>query len=99
MKSRDNLFPLHPELWLTSSARVPTCHWFMSRLHTFFPNDIAGLSIRSGGATSFVEAGADLATIQVVGRWSSRAFWIYIRKYPVLIHATIFGCPAHQPLD
>ena len=71
----------------------------MSRLHTFFPNEIAGQSMRSGSATSLAEAGADLATIQAVGHWSSEAFLIYIRKNPVLIHALLFGRPAHQPLD
>ena len=99
LKSRDRLFPIHPEMWLTSSGRVLTCHWFMSRLRTFFPNEIAGQSMRSGGATSLAEAGADLVTIQAVGRWSCEAFRIYIRKNPVLIHAMLFGCPAHQPLN
>jgi len=99
LSSRDNLFPLHPELWLTSSGRVPTRHWFMTRLRKFFPKEIAGQSLRSGGATSLAETGADLATIQAAGRWSSKAFKIYIRKHPVLLHAIIFGRPAHQPLD
>ena len=99
IESRDALFPLNPELWLTSRGAVPTRHWFMSRLRRFFPKNYAGQSIRSGGATSLAEAGADLATIQAVGRWSSKAFRIYIRKNPVLIHAIIFGRPAHQPLD
>jgi hypothetical protein len=99
LESRDHLFPLHPELWLTSKGRVPTRHWFISRLRTFFPKEIAGQSIRSGGATSLAEAGASLDTIQAAGRWASRAFRIYIRKNPVLLHAIIFGRPAHQPLD
>ena len=99
LNSRDIRFPLHPELWLTSHGRVPTRSWFLSRLRAFFPNEIAGQSLRSGGATSLAEAGADLATIQAVGRWSSDAFKIYIRKNPVLIHAVLFGRPAHQPLD
>ena len=97
--SRDKKFPLNPELWLTSRGNVPTRHWFLSRLRTFFPRNIAGQSLRSGGATSLAEAGADLATIQAVGRWSSDAFRIYIRKNPVLIHAILLGRPAHQPLD
>jgi hypothetical protein len=97
--SRDRLFPLHPELWLTSTGCVPTRHWFLSRLRKFFPKEFAGQSIRSGGATSLAEAGADLATIQAAGRWSSKAFRIYLRKNPVLLHAIIFGRPAHQPLD
>jgi len=101
LNSRDRLFPVHPELWLTSSGRVPTRHWFMSRLRSFFPKEIAGQSLRSGGATSLqvAEAGASLATIQAAGRWASKAFQIYIRKNPVLLHAVIFGRPAHQPLD
>ena len=48
---------------------------------------------------SLAEAGADLATIQAVGRWSSDAFCIYIRKNPVVIHAILLGRPAHQPLN
>ena len=98
LESRDRLFPLHPELWLTSRGAVPTRYWFISRLRKFFPKEVAGQSMRSGGATSLAEAGADLATIQAVGRWSSEAFRIYIRKNPVLIHAIIYGRPAHQPL-
>jgi len=99
LQSRDRLFPIHPQLWLTSSGRVPTRHWFIKRLRSFFPKEIAGQSLRAGGATSLAEAGADLATIQAAGRWASKAFQIYIRKNPVLLHAVIFGRPAHQPLD
>ena len=99
LTSRDQKFPLNPELWLTSRGTVPTRHWFLSRLRTFFPRNIAGQSLRSGGATSLAEGGADLATIQAVGRWSSDAFRIYIRKNPVVIHAILLGRPAHQPLD
>ena len=99
INSRDQLFPLHPELWLTSRGLVPTRHWFLSRLRKIFPSRFAGQSIRAGGATSLAEAGASLDTIQAAGRWSSSAFRIYLRKNPVLLHAVIFGRPAHQPLD
>ena len=99
LRSRDTKFPIHPELWLTSRGTVPTRYWFMSCLRRFFPREITGQSMRSGGTTSLAEAGASLATIQAVGRWSSDAFRIYIRKNPILIHAVIFGRPAHQPLE
>jgi hypothetical protein len=99
LQSRDALFPLHPELWLTSRGTVPTRHWFLTRLRVFFPSDYAGHSIRSGGATSLAEAGVDLSRIQAIGRWASPAFKIYIRKNPVVLHARLFGRPAHQPLD
>jgi hypothetical protein len=99
LASRDSKFPLHPELWLTARGCVPTRNWFLSRLRIFFPKEIAGQSLRSGGATSLAEAGADFDTIQAAGRWSSDAFRIYIRKNPVVIHAILFGRPAHQPLE
>ena len=99
LASRDAWFPLHLELWFTSKGSVPTHYWFMSRLRKLFPKEVAGQSMRSGGATSLAESGADLATIQAVGWWSSEAFKIYIRKNPVLIHAVIYGHPAHQPLN
>jgi hypothetical protein len=99
LKSRDHLFPLHPELWLTSRGTVPTRHWFLSHLRSYFPCDYAGHSMRSGGATSLAEAGVNVSTIQAAGRWSSSAFQIYIRKNPIILHALLFGRPAHQPPD
>ena len=99
LDARDERFPLHPEPLLTSCGSVPTRHWFISRLRKFFPKEIAGQSIRSGGATSLAEAGADLTTIQAVGRWKSDTFRIYIRKNPVILHAVLVGRPAHHPLD
>jgi hypothetical protein len=99
LRSRDTLFPLHPELWLTAHECVPTRHWFISRLRNFFPANFAGHSMRSGGATSLAEAGVNVSTIQAVGRWSSAAFQVYIRKNPVVLHAILFGRPAHQPRD
>ena len=99
LEAWDTQFPLNPELWLMLKGHVPTRHWFMSRLCQFFPKEIAGHSMWSGGATSLAVAGADLAMIQAVGRWSSDAFQIYIRKNPVLIHTVLFGHPAHQPLN
>jgi hypothetical protein len=97
LHSRDRLFPLHLKLWLTLQGHVPTRYWFISRLRKLFPKNITGQSLRSGGATSLAEAGADLPAIQAIGRWSSNAFRIYLRKNPILLHAVIFGHPAHQP--
>ena len=98
LASRDKKFPIHPELWLNSCGNIPTCHWYISRLWKFFGSNIAGHSLKSGGTTSLAEAGADLAMIQAIGRWNSDAFWIYIRKNPVVIHAILLRHPAHQPL-
>ena len=57
----------------------------MSRLHRFFDNDIGGHSMRAGGATSLAEHGTPPSIIQAVGRWTSDAFLMYIRKNPVLV--------------
>jgi hypothetical protein len=35
--------------------------------------------------------------IQVIGRWSSEAFQIYIRQHPVVLAAHLYGSPS-RPL-
>ncbi|KAH9858113.1 hypothetical protein C2E23DRAFT_713780, partial [Lenzites betulinus] len=61
---RDVSFPLRAELWLRASGDVPTRAWFMRRLRALFPRDIAGHSMRAGGATSLAAAGVPPTTIQ-----------------------------------
>jgi hypothetical protein len=91
ISSRDSNFPLLSPLWLTSKGSVPTRDFFIKRLRTFFNNDVAGQSMRAGGATSLAEHGVPPAYIQLIGRWSSNAFFIYIRKSPVLIQALLYS--------
>ena len=90
LQSRDSLFPLASPLWITSKGTVPTRHFFMSRMRRFFAADIGGQSMRAGGATSLAEHGVPPSLIQLIGRWSSDAFLIYIRKNPVLIQALLY---------
>ena len=47
--------------------------------------------MRAGGATSLAEHGVPPSLIQLIGRWSSDAFFIYIRKSPVLIQALLYS--------
>jgi len=89
--SRDTLFPLASPLWLTSSGSVPTRAFFIRRLKQFFPSDIAGQSLRAGGATMLADLGVSPHIIQAAGHWSSEAFRIYIRKNPFLLHNLIFA--------
>ncbi len=92
LHSRDNRYPHLPQLWLRSNGRVPTRSWFINRIRTLFPsNDIAGHSLRSGGATGLALAGTPLHQIQSTGRWSSGAFLIYLRKNPLLIQGSLAG--------
>jgi len=63
-------------------------------MRLFFATDIGGQSMRAGGATSLAEHGVPPSLIQAIGRWSSDAFLIYIRKNPVLIQALLYS---HRP--
>ncbi|KII87746.1 hypothetical protein PLICRDRAFT_70441, partial [Plicaturopsis crispa FD-325 SS-3] len=64
LRSRDLLFPNRPELWLLKNGHIPTRSWFIRRLRHYFPKDIAGHSLRSGGATHLAERGVPSSIIQ-----------------------------------
>lgn len=89
--SRDRLFPHHPALWVRANGQVPTRSWFISRLRVHFGKDVAGQSLRAGGATSLALAGVPPHQIQAIGRWASNAFQIYMRKNPTLLQSMLFG--------
>ncbi|THH15573.1 hypothetical protein EUX98_g9443 [Antrodiella citrinella] len=91
LRSRDHIFPFHSALWITTSGAVPTRAWFLAKLRTVFPtsSNIGGHSLRSGGATHFAIVGWPDDRIQALGRWSSDAFKIYIRKHPVVLQALL----------
>jgi hypothetical protein len=91
LSSRDRLHPLSTPLWLKKNGTVPTRQFFISRLRRYFDKDVAGQSMRAGGATSLAEHGVPPSLIQFMGRWSSDAFFIYIRKSPVLIQALLYS--------
>ncbi len=92
LQSRDNCYPHLPQLWLRSNGRVPTRSWFINRIRTVFPsNEIAGHSLRSGGATALALAGTLLHQIQSAGHWSSNTFLIYLQKNLLLIQGSLTG--------
>lgn len=95
LSSRDRLFPLSSPLWIRQSGSVPTRNFFISRLRAYFESDVAGQSMRAGGATSLAEHGVPPSLIQFMGRWSSEAFFIYIRKSPVLIQSLLYSSQCH----
>jgi hypothetical protein len=96
LRSRDFMFPLRLELWLTSDGSVPTRNWFMSRFHAVFPHDLTGHSLRAGGATMLACLGVPFQIIQAMGRWSSDTWQIYIREHPAILAA---ACTAHRETD
>jgi hypothetical protein len=89
LSSRDHLFPAASPLWLTSSGRVPTRSFFMSRLRRFFPKTFAGASMRAGGATYLATIQTPPEIIRALGRWSSEAWEVYIHVHPAFLHALL----------
>jgi hypothetical protein len=89
--SRDKLWPLMPELWVKLDGTIPKRSWFLNRLRTFLPPQLAGHSLRAGGATALAIAGTRHELIKAAGRWSSDAFERYIRKNPFLLQAMLVG--------
>jgi hypothetical protein len=85
INSRDSLHPVASPLWLTEARSVPTRSFFINRLRRFFKSNIAGQSMRAGGATALAEHGVSPSIIQASGRWASEAFLVYIRKNPTLL--------------
>ncbi len=97
ISARDARFPHLPDLWLTAAGKIPTRSWFISRFHAILPSsDVAGHSLRAGGATALALAGTPLERIQIIGRWSSQAFLIYLRRNPILMQSSISG---HSAFD
>ncbi|KAF8145169.1 hypothetical protein K438DRAFT_2099940, partial [Mycena galopus ATCC 62051] len=86
---RDAHFPHHPALFVREDSSIPTCSWFLGRLHEFFDKDITGHSLRAGGATSLAEAGVAPEKIQAIGRWALNTFHIYMRKNPTLLQSML----------
>ena len=93
--SRDTLFPFHPPLCLRSNGSIPLQSWFIKCLRHYFSTQVAGQSLRAGGATAMAEAGTELQLIKGAGQWSSNAFERYIRKNPVVLHALILSRSSH----
>ena len=91
LKSHNTLFPHRAELWLHENGSVPTCAWFLTRLQSYFPNDIAGHSIRAGGATNPASHGFPPDLIMQIGRWLSNDWRKYVRCHPALMHALYFS--------
>ena len=65
----------------------------MTRLRQFFTTEVAGHSLRAGGATAMAEHGVSPSIIQAAGRWASEAFLIYIRKNPTLLQGFLYTLP------
>ena len=90
LASQDSIHLIASPLWLTEAGTVPTRSFFLTRLRLFFEGDIAGQSMRAGGATALAEHGVSPVIIQALGRWVSEAFLVYIRKNPTLLQGFLY---------
>jgi hypothetical protein len=70
---------------LKEDGTILTRAWFLHLLCRFFPGDVSGQSLCAEGATALAEAGIPPHIIQAIGRWSSKAFQIYICHHPTLL--------------
>ncbi|TDL28543.1 hypothetical protein BD410DRAFT_811641 [Rickenella mellea] len=58
LSRRDDLFSYRAELWIRANGDLPTRTWFLTKLHSIVPDlNIAGHSLRSGGATYYAVQG------------------------------------------
>ena len=89
--SCDTLHLVTSPLWLTEAGAVPTWSFFINHLQLFFNNNVAGQSMRAGGATALAEKGVSPAIIQASRHWASEAFLVYIRKNPTLIQGFLYA--------
>lgn len=89
LRLRDERFPFHSALWITSTGEIPTRGFFIKYLRRFFDKHISGHSMRAGGATFLAEKGVAPHLIQAAGRWSSDAWQLYVRKNPMLMESLL----------
>ena len=99
LQSRDHRFPFHPQLFLTSTGTSSTRNWFLTCLHTQIFDNVAGHSLRAGGATYFASIGWPDDRIQTLGCWKSNNFHIYIRKNPVVLQALLHAQQSPNSLN
>jgi hypothetical protein len=87
LRLQDDAFSFFPQLWVQGDGSLPSHSWFLQRLRSCLPKEFAGHSFCSGGATHLAALGFSDSRIQALGRWSSDAWCIYIRKNPVILCA------------
>ena len=81
-KRRDALHHARAALFIRENGSHPTRSWFEAKFFTILNRSFGGHSPRAGGATFYASLGLSEDIIQALGRWSSKAWKIYIRDNP-----------------
>jgi hypothetical protein len=79
---RDSIHGARRALFLREDGSHPTQAWFDAKLFSFVDRSFGGHSARAGGATYYAALGLSESVIMALGRWSSKAWTIYIRDNP-----------------
>ena len=81
---RDAVHHGRSPLFLTEQGLHPTRRWFDRKFFAFLDRSFGGHSLRAGGATYYASLGLSEDIIQVLGRWSSQAWKMYIHDNPTV---------------
>jgi len=71
-------------LFIQEDGHYPSQSWFDAKFFLILGHNYGGHSPCAGGATFFASLGLSKDVIQAIGRWSSRAWKIYIRDNPLV---------------
>ena len=82
VNARDAIHGSRSALFIREDGSHPTRSWFDSKLFSYVDRSFGGHSPRAGGATFYAALGLSETIIMALGRWSSKAWKIYIRDNP-----------------
>ena len=77
--------------WQLSATSHADSAWINERFKTHLPPNthLGPSSFRAGGCSHLASLGHDLQLIQLLGRWSSDAFYRYLRECPQIMTASL----------
>ncbi|CAG8557263.1 13297_t:CDS:1 [Cetraspora pellucida] len=90
LRTKPTYAPRSKSLFIKANGNLATKVWFINSLKSLLPGaNVAGHSFRARGTTELVLRGMQLPLIQRIGRWSSDAFFKYIRTHPATVAAIL----------
>ena len=84
VKRRDAVHQARAPLFIREDGSHPTRSWFEKKFFAILDRSFGGHSPRAGGATFYANLGLSEDVIQALGRWSSKAWKLYIRDNPAI---------------